>query len=97
MLALKLLTEELAPALVALLAAWQPRFHLKCIKSWIQRCNSAGGLEFDWACPGGAVSGKRSSQRWSGVGGGCRYHRVDKMPECLPFWEEVKKMDDFMW
>ncbi|CAJ1370852.1 unnamed protein product, partial [Effrenium voratum] len=27
-------------------------FHLKCIKSWVRRCNSAGGLEFNWACPG---------------------------------------------
>ncbi|CAJ1461055.1 unnamed protein product, partial [Effrenium voratum] len=30
----------------------EPRFHLKCIKSWVRRCNSAGGLEFNWACPG---------------------------------------------
>ncbi|CAK9103114.1 Transcriptional repressor NF-X1 homolog [Durusdinium trenchii] len=46
-------------------------FHLKCIKSWIQRCNSAGGLEFDWACPG------------------CRYHRVERMPEYTCYCKKV--------
>mmetsp|Transcript_91503 Transcript_91503/g.218111 ORF Transcript_91503/g.218111 Transcript_91503/m.218111 type:complete len:955 (-) Transcript_91503:59-2923(-) len=27
-------------------------FHLKCIRSWVRRCNNANGPEFEWACPG---------------------------------------------
>ena len=27
-------------------------FHLKCIRSWVRRCNTSDGPEFEWACPG---------------------------------------------
>lgn len=55
-------------------------FHLKCIKSWIQRCNSAGGLEFDWACPGCRYHRVDLMPKYS-----CYCKKLDE-PELNPHW-----------
>eukprot|EP00435_Cladocopium_sp_Y103_P019068 s266_g4.t1 len=59
-------------------------FHLKCIKSWIQRCNSAGGLEFDWACPGCRYHRVDLMPKYS-----CYCKKLDE-PELNPHWPPGK-------